>query len=679
MKVLLSWLKEFVEVPVEPARLAADLTLVGLAVDAVEARGSDTLLDLDITTNRVDCMNVYGVAREVSVRYGVPLRAPETSFAESGPAGSSALAVAILAPDLCRRFSARVFDVSVAPSPAWLRERLEALGVRSINNVVDVTNYVMLEMGQPTHAFDLALVPGARLEARWARDGETLKTLDGEERTLASGQGLVASGASPLALAGIMGGAASEVSDATRAIAVEAACWQPLAIRRAARALGLHTEASHRFERGADPEAPPLAIARIAHLLQQIGAGTTRPGLLDARTAATDARPIAFRPGRLRVVLGVDVPEPEWRRILGGLGFGVADNLGDGVALTVPSWRGDVRREIDAVEEIARHHGLERIAPTIPAASIPGGLQSWQRRERTLAEALVGAGLSEVIRYAFVSEAEAGIAPGERVALENPLSEDQAVLRNSLVVPGLLDALRGNLRKGRRDVRLFEIGRVFMAGEERPAEELRLGIILAGAARAGHWSEKARLVDFFDAKGLVERALRGLGVRGLEWRTPVPASFLHPGRAAAVVRAEEVLGYVGSVHPEVAAAFELRDGAVVAEIRVEGLLREEPGVVRVRPLPRFPAVARDLSVLASPGATAERIRSVVRDGAGRLLRSVLVTDRFEGPPVPDGKVSLTLSLVFQHPERTLTGEEVQEAVDRAVEILRSIGAEIRGD
>jgi phenylalanyl-tRNA synthetase beta chain len=679
MKVLLSWLKELVDVPVEPAKLAADLTLAGLAVDAVEGRGTDTVLDLDITTNRVDCMNVYGVAREVSVLYRVPLRAPDTTFSEPGPPASAALAATIEAPDLCPRFCARVFDVTMGPSPAWVRDRLEAVGVRSINNVVDVTNYVMMEMGQPTHAFDLALIPEGRLVVRWARDGETLRTLDGVDRALTRSIGVVAGPGTALGLAGIMGGASSEVSEATRTIALEAAYWQPLAIRRSARALGMHTEASHRFERGADPEAPAIATARIAHLLAAIGAGAARRGLVDVRPRDAERRSTRLRPDRLRVVLGAAVSEEDWRRTLGGLGFGVGAGNGDGVELTIPSWRGDVSREIDVVEEIARHQGLDKIASTLPAAGIPGGLKSWQRRQRALSETLSGAGLSEVVHYAFVSEAEAATAPGPRVALENPLSEEQAVLRNSLVVPGLLAALRSNLRQGRRDVGLFEIGRVFLPGEGAPAEELRLGILMAGAARKSHWSEKARPADFFDVKGLLEHALRRLGTGALEWRPDAATPFLHPGRAAAVGREGETLGYVGVVHPDVAAAFELRDGAVVAELRIDVLLREEPKPVRVRPLPRFPSAARDLSVLCDARVTAADLETLAARSAGPLLRSIVVADRYEGPPVPAGKVSLMLGLVFQDPDRTLGSEEVQEAVSRVIQQLRATGAEIRGE
>jgi len=537
---------------------------------------------------------------------------------------------------------------------------------------------VMMELGQPTHAFDLARLPQGGLVVRWAREGERIETLDGTERTLGRNVGVVAGPEEALALAGIMGGASSEVSGGTRAIALEAAYWQPLAIRRAARALGMHTEASHRFERGADPEAPVLATARIAHLLAAMGAGHARPGLVDVRPQAAETRATRLRPDRLRVVLGAPVPEDEWRRILTDLGFGVGKGDGDGVALTIPSWRGDVSREVDVVEEVARHRGLDKIPSSIPAARIPAGLMAWQRRERALAETLVGAGLSEVVHYAFVYEAEAGASPGPRVSLENPLSEEQAVLRSSLVVPGLLGALRSNVRHGRRDVRVFEIGRVFSPGETFPAEERRLGILLAGAARDPHWSEKPRPVDFFDVKGLVERALRRLGAPAIEWRREV-VPWLHPGRAAALIVGGEALGHVGSVHPDVATLFGLRDEAVVAEVRIDALLLNEPAAVRFRPLPRFPPVARDVSVLCDATVTAAELEAQAARTAGPLLRSTVVADRYEGPPVPPGKVSLMLGLVFQHPERTLEGEEVQEAVGRVIEALRASGAEIRGE
>jgi phenylalanyl-tRNA synthetase beta chain len=321
MKVPYSWLREYVEVTVEPQRLAEDLTLAGLELAGLERVDGDVVFDLDITTNRVDCMNVYGVAREAAVLYGLPLKPLETAVTEAGTPAEGALSVVVEAPELCPRFAARVLDVRLGESPEWLKRRLEAVGVRPINNVVDLTNYVMMEMGQPSHAFDLAKIPQTELRIRWARSGEKLVTLDGVERTLTPRCGVVASPGPGLALAGVMGGASSEVTGTTRVVALEAAYWAPLAIRRSAKDAGVKTEASHRFERGADPEGPTLALDRIAHLLEKIGAGSARPGVIDRRPVARERRHVVLRPARLRAVLGVEVPKDKAGAILAGLGF----------------------------------------------------------------------------------------------------------------------------------------------------------------------------------------------------------------------------------------------------------------------------------------------------------------------------------------------------------------------
>jgi phenylalanyl-tRNA synthetase beta chain len=476
-----------------------------------------------------------------------------------------------------------------------------------------------------------------------------------------------------------MGGASSEVSPSTRAVALEAAYWEPLAVRRAAKALGMHTEASHRFERGADPEAPGAATARICHLLRKIDGGSTRPGLIDQRTLATGPRQARLRGARVSLVLGDVVAETESRRILEGLGFAVGAKESEGATVTIPSWRGDVSREIDLVEEVGRYHGLDRIPSTIPSTGVVGGLQPWQVRERAARQAMVAAGLTEVVSYAFVSETEAAAAPGARVALANPLSEEQAVLRNSLVVPGLLGALRANLRQGRRDVAVFEIGRVFTPGEPMPVEERRLGLLLSGTVRPAHWSEKGRPADFFDAKGTAESLLARLGAADVTWTRGDAPPFLQPGKAAVARRGEKVVGYVGAVRPEVAAAFESKDEVLVGELGLDGLLAENPPAERFRALDRFPPVSRDLSVLCDAGLEAAELLAAIRGAAGELLRSVTVIDRYDRPPVPEGRVSLTVTLVFQSQERTLTGEEVQEAVERVVRDLRGRRAEIRGE
>ncbi len=669
MRILLSWLREHVEVTVPVETLAADLTEVGLAVDGIENIPGDAVLDIDVTTNRVDCMNVRGVAREVAVLYKTSLKPLDVTFAETGALASTALTVAIDAPDLCPRFCARVLDVKMGPSPPWLRERLEALGQRSISNIVDLTNYVMLELGQPTHAFDLAKIPGAALRVRWAREGESLQTLDGVERKLKASHGVVSGPEIGLALAGIMGGASSEIGDGTRTVALEAAYWDPLSIRRGARALGMHTEASHRFERGADPEGPVTALARFAHLLQKIGAGTTRPGLIDVHPAPRRTARLALRPERQRAVLGVDVPDAQRRQILAGLGF-----KGETPAIEVPSWRGDVSREIDLVEEVGRHYGINKIPSTLPPARRPGGLRPAQVLERRLRDVLVGAGLSEVVSYSFVSRADAGA-----VRLSNPLADNQPVLRTSLVDPGLTDVLRLNLSHGRRDVRIFEIGRVYQVREgQLPREDSRLAFLLSGTP-ARHWSEKARPADFFDGSGLVELLASAMG-----WSRPVfekgnPEPILHSGRSAAVRTGGQQVGWVGALQPEFSKDLGLRQEAIVGELVLSELIAKAPAAERFATLPTQPGTSRDLSVVCDRGLPARDIESTVRGAAGRLLRDVMVSDRFEGGSLPAGKVSLTVTLRYQEKERTLTSEEVQESVSAVVTALKGRGAEIRGE
>ena len=681
MRVPLSWLRESVPFEVEPRKLAEDLTAAGLAVDAIETVGGDTVLELDITTNRVDCMNVHGVAREVAALYGLPLRPLDASVAEAGEPVAGALVVTIEAPDLCGRFCARLLDVKVGPSPAWLRDRLELVGIRSINNVVDLTNYVMIETGQPSHAFDLARVPGGKLVVRWSRAGEKLATLDGVERALPGGVGVIAGqgGEPALALAGIMGGASSEIHEGTAVVALEAAWWDPLSVRRGARALGMHTEASHRFERGADVAAGPAALARLAHLLAKIGAGTVRPGLVEVKGDERPARTVRLRATRVSALLGVEVPRLQQVRTLESLGFLVSGS-GPEANVLVPSWRLDVSREADLAEEVGRHFGLHRIEPSLPPAFRPGRLRLSQRRERRIRDVLTGVGLGEVVNYAFAAGAEMQGLSDERHRLANPLTEDQDTLRRSLVVPGLLGTLRTNLRLGRRDVAIFEVGRVFTGGSGAPTEERRLAVLLSGSTQPHHWSLKPRPFDLFDLKGIVELLFARLGelVPQLD-RENAPPGFLHPGRAMSLRRDGALVGYAGALHPDVRTAWELKDEAVVLEIALDSLLEAPPPVVRFTALDRFPAVQRDLSILCDEATPAAEIDARVRGAAGERLRSVSLVDRYTGNQVPPGRVSLTVSLRFQDPERTLTSEEVQEAVDGVVRELRAAGLEIRGE
>jgi phenylalanyl-tRNA synthetase beta chain len=675
MKVPLGWLREFVDVKASPRELADALTLSGLAVDGILEVGGETVLDLDVTTNRVDAMNVYGVAREVAVLYGLPLKPPETTVSEAGKPAKEALSVEILAPELCPRFCARVLDVRIGPSPVWIRERLELVGVRPISNVVDLTNYVLFELGQPSHAFDLARVKGGRLSVRWGREREALKTLDGADRVLNPRVGVVAGLEGALGLAGIMGGAASEVSDGTTEIALEAAHWNALAVRRAAKSFGMHTEASHRFERGSDPELPPLALARLAHLLEKIGAGTCRPGLVDVG-AAPARRKVRLRGARIDAVLGAAVPPQKVRGILEGLGFSP-----EGDSYSVPGFRGDVAREEDLIEEVARHFGLDKIPSSLPPTRQTGTTSPLLRAEQDLRALLVGFGLSEVVTLSFVSEGDGRLAGESPVVLENPLSEEQAALRNSIVLPGLLSVLRTNLRQGRRDLGIFEVGRVYQAKGEGPwpTEVRRLGVLLTGALPS-HWSQKGRPFDLFDLKGFLEAIPMRLEVRSFESSSAALPSFLQPGRGALLVRGGATLGYLGALQPEMAGRFEARGDVLVAEISIEGLFEGRPPAVRVEPLPRFPIVQRDISAIVPLTLPSLRVVEAALRGAGPLARDARITSRFDGPPaVPAGHVSLTVTLRLEHRERTLTNDEVQAAVQSAVQSLKGLGAEIRGE
>jgi len=679
VKLPLSWLREYVPFEVEPRRLADDLTAAGLAVDGIETTGGETVLELDITTNRVDCMNVYGVAREVAALYGLALRPPDTTAPAKGEPAKDSLDVTIEAPELCGRFCARLLDVKVGPSPAWLRDRLELVGVRSINNVVDLTNYVMLEMGQPSHAFDLARVPGGALVVRWSREGERLTTLDGNERTLPARVGVIAGkgGEPAIALAGIMGGASSEIQEATKLVALEAAWWEPLATRRAARALGMHTEASHRFERGADVAAGPIALDRLAHLAVKIGAGSVRPGLVERKGAERGGRTLRLRPARVSALLGVEVPWLRQERTLEALGFLVTGSSTEATALP-PSWRLDVTGEADLAEEVGRHFGLDKIPSALPPAGRIGGLRRSQRRERQIRDILTGVGFTEVVNYAFVAGADVAPAPGVRLA--NPLTGEQDTLRTSLVMPGLVTTLGTNLRLGRRDLAVFELGRVFLPGPERPVEERRLGVLLSGQWHPRHWSAPSRSFDLFDLKGVVELLFERLGEPRPEWdRRTEPPAFLHPGRAARLSEGGRSVGYAGVLHPEVRERLELKDEAVVLELDIEGLLESVPERPRFQMLDRYPAVERDLSILCDEATPAAEIDARVRQAAGELLRSVSLVDRYTGNQVPPGKLSLTLSLRFQDRERTLTSDEVQTAMDDVIRELRAAGLVIRGE
>jgi phenylalanyl-tRNA synthetase beta chain len=665
MKVLASWLKEFVDVSASPEEIGRTLSLRGFALEGTERVGDDLVLDFEVTGNRPDAMCVLGIAREAATAFGVPLN---EAGSRQLAAGGSDVRVIIEDAELCPRYVGAVADVTVGASPVWMQQRLQTAGIRPISNIVDVTNYVLLELGQPMHAFDHATIAGGEIRVRTARAGERLRTLDGQVRELSPEMLVIADAERATAIAGVMGGGDSEVTGSTRTIILESACFNPLSVRRTSRKLGLKTEASMRFERGADPNMPARAMARAIELLEQVGAGRARGPMVDRYPAHHEPRVLRLRRARIRALLGAEIPEQDTERILVSLGFSLAP-ADDGWGVTVPTRRIDVLREVDLIEEIARHYGFDRLPATFPAlAAAPPPSDPRIARARHLRAVLTAAGFHEAVTFGFIAETAAApfAADGDLVPIANPLSETFAVLRPSSL-PGLVEAVAHNRRREQRDVRLFEIGNRFTrtAGERRA-----LACVWTGSATSLHWSGGARDVDFFDIKGVVTRVCEALRVpAALE---PHGEPWLAPGRMAAVTSHGTRLGVIGQLAPALTERYGLSaaEPLYVAEIDLDEADRlAGRGELTVEPLPRHPSVTRDISILVDESLRAAEVRATIEAAAPATLVRVREFDRYQGKGVPEGRISLSIRLTFRASDRTLTDEEVQAAMDAVLAAL----------
>jgi phenylalanyl-tRNA synthetase beta chain len=680
MRLLVSWLRDFVDVTASPVEIAEGLGLRGFEVAAIEPFGDgDAVIDFEVTANRPDCLSVVGLAREVATLFDVPLKPipaagpkpPAKENAEPDTRKTSAVGVTIEDAELCPRYAAAVAEVTDAASPPWMTTRLHAAGVRPISAIVDITNYVLFELGHPTHAFDLDKLAGARIRVRRATPGEPIKTLDGVDRRLDADMLVIADRDRAQAVAGVMGGALAEVSPATRIVAFESAYFTPAAVRRTSKRLGLKTEASSRFERGADSSAPVVALQRIADLIDQIGAGRIVGPLIDLYPSKRQPIAIHLRRVRLAAVLGATVPDRDVERILRALGLAV-DPTADGWDASAPTFRVDLLREVDLIEEVGRHYGFEKLPATFPVVTTPAAAPDPRiPRDNLVRRVLTAAGLTEAVTFGFIearaAEAFAEVGAGRPIGIANPLSAKFDTLRPSLI-PGLIDAVAHNRRHGREDVGLFEIGTRFAAhGETRAA-----AVAWTGSTAAVHWSGGLRAVDFFDVKGIVERLCAALGVTlGVE---PGDATFLVPGQAARLVAASghssgTPLGAMGQIIPEICDARGLpqQDRLFVAELSLDALwLARVEGAEEVRPLPRHPFVVRDLSIVVADTLPAQIIRGTIQSAGEKTpapLVGVTFFDRYQGKGIPDGAVSLSVRMTFQAPDRTLTDADIQASVD----------------
>jgi len=657
-----------------------------LGRDIKEVLGlNDFILELDLTPNRGDCLSVIGVAREVAALLGRPFRLEEPSFPEMEEKIEGKVRVDIEEPGLCRRYAARlIWNVRVGSSPLWMQSRLRSAGMRPISNIVDVTNYVMLEMGQPLHAFDYDQLTDHHIIVRRAREGEKMVSLDGVMRELSRDMLVIADPSGPVAVAGVMGGLATEVTEKTTSILLESAYFDPVSIRRTSKALGLRSEASMRFEKGIDIGGCLRAIDRAAQLIYDMGAGEVAAGIIDNYISPVSEKTVIFRPARATYVLGMDISKGVASDILSRLQFKVRES-GEDLLVTVPSHRADVSLEEDLIEEVARIYGYDRVPATLPYGPSTHGIKTREQSFRALiTAALAGAGLYEVVTYSFTNprvfdlmNLPADSPLRNTVKIQNPLSEEHSVMR-TMMLPGLLEILVRNYNRRLQDGAIFEIGKVFIpAGEGVPEERPVLAAAAMGKV-AGSWKVPSRDLDFYFLKGVLENLFNVLGTDAVAFIPEKSNPSFHPGRTAALESGGRRIGILGELHPDVLEKYELPGRVVAFEIDLNGLFAVSGRPKVYSPLPKFPGIERDLAIVINQETCAGDVLKAIREKGGELLRSVSLFDVYRGEQVPERCQSMAFTLKFQAGDRTLTDAEVSEITSAiAAELSNRFGAVLR--
>ena len=682
MKISYNWLGELATLTLNAKELGERLTMAGLAVEAVERVRDDHILDFDLTSNRPDALSHLGIAREAALLCGTSLTPRENMINEADERAESSATVEILDPDLCPRYAARIVrGVTVAPSPKWLVDRLESIGQRAVNNIADITNYVMFEMGQPTHAFDLNLLHGRRIIVRRPRSGEQITTLDGLTRELSAEMLVIADADRPVAVAGVMGGADTEINEQTRDVLIESAYFNPASIRHTARALGLDTEASYRFARGGDFEAQVRAADRVAQMVAEIAGGQVLKGVIDIYPTRINRDPVSVRESRIERLTGLKVSIEQAAEILRKLEFEVELNGNEKrLRAVAPSFRVDIWREEDLVEEVARHVGYDLVDTTLPAWSGAGRYLSGDQQRRNLRRALTAMGFDEAYSFSFVNgERDKLFRKDDRpvATLSNPIDINQSEMRASLIT-GLLDGVQHNFNQGTRDVKLFEIGRVFeaAASNERPVEREVLGITMTGSVFPDDWRGTKQL-EFYDLKGAVEVVMSTLNISGFTIDR-ASVEYLHPGQSAVLARDGEEIARFGRLHPRVASLYKFRQPVFVGELEFEKLLALPADRVRYHALARFPTVARDVSALIPDTVMWGDVEKAARDLGISEIVSVRVFDMYKSKEMPEGFHSLAFRVIYRGEGRTLTDEQVAGMHERVRALLEDrFGAQLR--
>ncbi len=676
-------------------------TPVGVPLSEVLPEHQDIILEIAITPNRGDCLSLIGIAREVAALTNGVLKKPPITLQALGAPISQFTSVTLQAPSLCPRYTASLIrQVEIKPSPAWLKNRLEAVGIRSINNVVDVTNYVMMELGQPLHAFDFDKLEDHRIVVRQAEENERLTTLDGVERILDHEMLVIADGKRAIGIAGVMGGLNTEVENTTRHILLESAFFSPESIRRTSKKLGLRTEASYRFERGVDPLGTPLALKRATQLIQEVAGGEVASGIIDEFPFPFSPIRLSLRTQRAQQILGADLAPQQMKSILVSLEFSVSEKSDEILDVEVPSHRSDITREIDLIEEVGRIYGYDKIPSTLPSGRIvPQDEKISRKVESLVQQVLIGEGFYEVINYSFMGKSaldKLKIPESDyrrrTVTLENPIIEEQNQLRTTLI-PHLLENAHLNFKYNVDSLRLFEISRVFIhrdgsvsrvygeTGSARemallPEESLFVAGVMGGYREEVYWGEARKPVTFYDLKGVLENIFSILKVSYKLQNAQIP--FLHPAQSAEIQVEGQTVGYLGKIHPEVAEVYELEQPLYLFEMNLDQVIPHVRPSVSFKPLPKFPSVRRDLAVLVPLTVKAEDVETQIRKVAGPILEDVKLFDLYQGEQIAKGFVSLAYSLVYRNPERTLTDAEVNLVHSQIIQSLeQTLGARLR--
>ena len=687
MLISYNWLRELTATTLSPQELRERLTNVGLAVDAVAERDGDYVLDVEVPSNRGDCLSHVGIARELATIEMSRISDLKSEIRNSQGKTGDFASVEIRDPDLCPRYAARIVRcVRIAPSPEWLRKRLEVLGQRPINNVADITNYVLHELGQPLHAFDLAKLTENRIIVRRAEKDETIATLDGVERNLDKEMLVIADARGPVAVAGVMGGEDSEISNTTTDVLIESAYFDPASVRRTAKLLGLHTEASHRFERGTDPDGVLQAQKRCVALICEIAGGVATEDALDIYPSRKNQKVVSLRPERVEAITSLSVSTAEMARILRSLGFDLSDEASAKLTFTVPLWLHDVAIEEDLIEEVARHTGYDRIGTELPPSTLSGEYHSTERRKRALRRSLSAVGFDEAINLSFIELSNdfelipefGGLSDENLVTLTNPIIEEASRMRQTLL-PGLLTSVRHNINHGTRDLCLFELGRLFAANEpgELPREREALALVSTGGIVKADQAHAKREIDFFDLKGALEAGVAAMNLPPLDFALG-KVTHLQPGQAAGISLKGVRVGSIGRLAETIAAQYKFRQPIFVAEVDLTALLETEELPVLYSPLARFPSILRDVSLLLERKITVAELLRAVHDQKVEHFVGANFVGTYEGEGIPEGKRSLTLRFEYRVDDRTLRDEEVDEIHWRLVKALQEkFSAEVR--